>query len=293
MPRRALFIINRKSRQGRSDLNAVRERLTAHGLTLQEEKPRHPADISPAIRRHAPSIQLVILGGGDGTLHHALEGLLDTKLPLGIVPLGTANDLARTLNLPSDPLEACDVIARGETQQIDLGCVNGRHFFNVASIGLAVQVTRRLTRETKSRWGVLAYLIAAVQALLRMRRFAVEIHHGEAVHHTRTVQITVGNGRHYGGGLRLEEARINDGELFLYSLEIERWWHILPLVPALLRGTFTPMHSVQTHRGSAFFVKPVGRQHHITADGELIGQTPAQFRVLPRAVTVFAPAPEQ
>ena len=112
---------------------------------------------------------------------------------------------------------------RGHTKRIDLGVVNGKHFFNAASIGLSVEVAQKLTRGAKGRWGWFAYLAAAAGVLRHARPFRAEIRGGGEVHQVRTVQITVGNGRHYGGGLTVaDDAAIDDGRLDLYSLEVDR-----------------------------------------------------------------------
>jgi diacylglycerol kinase (ATP) len=294
MIRSALFLVNRKSRQGRRSSEDVRQALTSGGLQLVDADVDKAADLSRVIRQHRGQVDLVILGGGDGTIHHALEGLAETQLPAGIIPLGTANDLARTLNLPTDPLAACDVILQGKTTAIDLGKVNDKLFCNVASIGLAVQVTQRLKRETKSRWGVFAYMIAALQSLWQSRPFYVEIQGATQTHSKRTIQVTVGNGRSYGGGLTVDEAAtINDGVLHLYSLEFRRWWQIIPLIPALWRGTLRDASQVFTLRGDQFEVHTPGRNKTIVADGELAGATPAHFEVLPEALNVFVPAPTE
>ena len=87
------------------------------------------------------------------------------------MPLGTANDLARTLDIPRDVAGACAVIAAGVTRRIDISSVNGRLFCNVASVGLGVDIARKLTSQTKGRWGVLAYALIAVRSLHRLRRF--------------------------------------------------------------------------------------------------------------------------
>lgn len=118
------------------------------------------------IRSMRGRVDRVILGGGDGTLNPSAAGLRDSGLPLGILPLGTANDLARTLGVPEDPERAAAVIADGRTTRLDLGYVNGRPFFNVASLGLSVDITRRLTKVMKRRWGRLAYPIAAAAVIL-------------------------------------------------------------------------------------------------------------------------------
>ncbi len=291
MPRRALFLVNNKARRGQEDLAQIRDRLTAGGLELFEPRAEQ-GDLSGLIRRHHHQVELIVLGGGDGTINRALNGLLEAQLPLGVLPLGTANDLARTLLLPADPMAACEVILSGHVQRIDVGRVNERPFLNVASMGLAGELTRRLSRGAKTRWGVLAYVWAAIGALLRARPFSVEIVcDGESLH-ARTWQIAVGNGRNYGGGLTIhEEARIDDGLLDLYSLEFTRRWHILPLIPALWRGALEPINTVRNLRGTEFEIRPLRHPRSITADGELVGQTPAVFQLLPQALSVFVSSP--
>ncbi len=287
MTRRALFLVNQKARHGQQDLARVRQLLQKGGIDLIEPQSMSE-NASETIRQFVADADLIILGGGDGTVNQALNGLLDAKLPFGLLPLGTANDLARTLDLPLDPVAACDVILAGRTQLIDVGCVNDQPFVNVASIGLASEVTKQLSRAAKSRWGVLAYVFSAVKAMLRGRPFSVEIRcNGDSLL-TRTWQVTVGNGRSYGGGLTIHEgARINDGLLHLYSLEMESGWHILPLLPAMWRGTLDPIHTIRTMQGTSFEVRPISRQRSITADGELVGRTPAVFKVQPQALSVY------
>src|SRR5262249_19757141 len=98
----------------------------------------HRAALSPLIIQHRDQVDLIIIGGGDGTLNAAAEGLVEAQKPLGILPLGTANDLCRTLNIPHDLPSAGAVIRAGHQRRIDLGWVNGKHFFNAASLSLPV-----------------------------------------------------------------------------------------------------------------------------------------------------------
>lgn len=251
-------------------------------------------ELSPLIRRHAAAgaVDAVVIGGGDGTLNAAAPALLDTGLPLGILPLGTANDLARTLGLPLDPVAAAQVIAAGRTRRIDLGLVNGHPFFNIASIGLSVAVTSELTAARKRRWGRLAYVVAAVQALARARPFsAVIARDGSLPERVRTVQIAVGNGRYYGGGMAVwEGARIDDGCLDLYSLEVEGLWRLVLMALALRAGRQHRWRGVRASCGGALEVR-TRRPRRVSADGEIVATTPARFALLPGAVQVFAPAP--
>ena len=123
----------------------------------------------------AATADCAIVGGGDGSLRMAAAGIEASGLALGILPLGTANDLARTLGIPDDPVAAADVILAGHRRVIDLGTVNGEPFFNVASIGLATELARELSGDLKKRWGRLGYAIAAIRTLAKARRFTAWI----------------------------------------------------------------------------------------------------------------------
>lgn len=288
--RRALLVVNENSRQGREESQAAVEVLERGGLQIRRATCDRPGDLADAIHRAADMVDLVVLGGGDGTLSSAARALIETDLPLGILPMGTANDLARTLGIPLDVAAAAQVIVDGEIRRIDLGEVNGTPFFNVASMGLSVQLTRELTHDMKQRWGRLGYAVATFRALSRVRPFWAEIRVGEEVHRTQTLQIAVGNGRYYGGGIAVEkEAEIDDGCLNLYSLEFEHLWKLALVYPAFRKGRHGMWKDVRTLSGSEVEVV-TRRPKQIDTDGELTTGTPAQFRVLPKAVSVFVPA---
>lgn len=287
-PRRALLLVNPKARNGGFSLEEVRNVLRQGGITPFE--PEGDADCTAVIKRHAQGCDLVILGGGDGTLNAAAPALVETGLPLGILPLGTANDLARSLGLPVDPVEAARLITTEEARPADLGCVNGHYYFNVASIGFSADLAGDLTAESKKTWGTLGYGIAAIRVLRRMRPFTVYIEHDGQTETVRTIQVSVGNGRHYGGGMTVEEtATVDDGKLDFYSLEVAHWWRLLMLLPALRKGTQGKAADVRAFSTTEIVVK-TRKPRPVNTDGELSTYTPAHFKVLPKAVRIIAPA---
>jgi diacylglycerol kinase (ATP) len=289
MTQRALLLVNRHARRGYKTLSQVVSQLQALGFELFEESTEQAQQLSDLIRSYRDRVDLVIIGGGDGTLNAAIEGLVETQLPLGILPLGTANDLARTLKIPQSIPQACQVIALGYSRRIDLGKVNHKHFFNVASLGVSVEITGQLDKHTKRRWGVLAYALTAVKVIWKARPFGAEIRMGKTSIQVRTIQIAVGNGRYYGGGMAVaDDATINDQRLDLYSLECDRWWQIIVLLPAMWRGTHANMPGVRTLEGTEFEIY-TRRPQPINADGEIVTYTPATFRLVPQAIEVFVP----
>jgi YegS/Rv2252/BmrU family lipid kinase len=270
-------------------LDAVRARFDAAAVERHEVAPAGREDVAAAILAHRGDVDAVVVAGGDGSLNAAAPGLVAAELPLGIIPLGTANDLARTLAIPSDPAAAADVVLAGRTRALDLGSVNGRPFFNVASIGLSAELARTLTTAEKRRWGRLGYATAGLRVLARARPFHARITHAGVTDEVHTLQIAVGNGRHYGGGnVVARDAAVDDGRLDLYSLEFGSVWRLALMLNAFRRGAHGAAREVRTLTGTAFEVT-TRRPRSVNADGELITKTPAHFRVHPATLRVFVP----
>ena len=190
---------------------------------------------------------------------------------------------------PDGSAKAAALIAAVPARPIDLGEVNGQPFFNVASIGFSAELARDLTEHAKKRWGTLGYGIVAARLLIRSRLFTASVEHDGTIDRIRTLQVSVGNGRHYGGGMTVEEtASADDGKLDFYSLEVEHWWRLLRLLPSLRNGTQGKWDDVRAFRTTAVTVR-TSRKRPVNTDGELTTHTPAHFRIREKAIRVFAP----
>lgn len=287
-----LLLINLHSKQGLMRFGEAVACFNDLGVQYIVGQIRESADFSRCIRHYRDKVSAVVIGGGDGTFNVAVDAVVESGLPLGLLPLGTANDLARTLNLPNALPEACAVIAQGQRQRIDLGRVNGKYFFNVASCGLSIRITQELSKGLKRRWGVLAYAIATLRTLLTARRFEAVIRVDDGKEMRRSsLQIAVGNGRYYGGGMTVaEDAAIDDERLDLYSLEMPHWWHIFFLLPALRSGRFGERIGISRWKGRKI---TIWTEHpkRVNTDGEITTKTPALFELCPKALEVFVAAP--
>lgn len=289
-PRHALLLVNPRARMGRAPLARERAALEAGGIRITAEAWPEKSSVAAIIRRAAAGFDLAVIGGGDGTLNTAAGALAETDLPLGVLPLGTANDFARTLGIPQDTVAAARLIATGAPRPIDLGDVNGHPFLNVASIGFSADLARAITHEAKQRYGVLGYAVVAARLLAQSRLFTAHLTHDGTIEKVRTLQVSVGNGRYYGGGMAVaEDASAEDGRLDFYSLEVGHWWHLLGLLPALRRGTQGRWHDVRAFRTTAVTVE-TRRPRPVNTDGELVTHTPARFSIRPGALRVYAPA---
>lgn len=287
--KRALVLVNPKARRGTEAIEPLTQRLEAGGLAVTVE----PFDALPEIARDIVRLRdradLVIVCGGDGSISSAAMAVIESGLPLGIIPMGTANDLARTLGVPADLGRAAHVIAAGHTRRIDVGTVNGHAFFNVASIGLSTELARKLDPDLKRRFGRLGYAVAAAKVLSGAEKFKAHITEKGQRIDVSTYQVAVGNGRHYGGGNVVEaSAAIDDGHLDLYSLETGNVWKLAMMMRSFRAGRHGAWSEVRTARCIEFDIE-TDHPLPINADGEIVSQTPAHFKTLPQAIEIFAP----
>lgn len=271
--------------------DAAIQRFEQSGFSLTRARDVPAADMGREVHRHAHEVDLVVVGGGDGTVNAVLKSLMATNLPLGILPLGTANDLARTLGIPSDPASAADVIIAGRTRRIDIGQVNDRCFVNVASMGLSVELARRMTGNLKRHLGRLSYLLAAVKTVLHTRPFTAEVTTADRTIRLRSLQIAVGNGVYYGGGMAVDAAAaIDDQRLDFYSIAPRRLWQWPLFLTAFRRGSHRNLVGVRAFDTPGPLDIRTNPPISINTDGEITTATPARFTLLPRALSVFVPA---
>ncbi|MGE3293613.1 MAG: lipid kinase, partial [Geminicoccaceae bacterium] len=233
---RALAIVNTGSRRGAEDGAVALRTLVDGGIELVTAEPAGPTGVDAAIRAQAGLVDLVVLGGGDGTMNAAAAALLDTQIPFAVLPLGTANDLARVLGIPPDPVAAARIVLQGRRNRIDLGRANDHLFFNIATIGLSARLARAMDRGTKKRFGAFAYALTAARVGLGPP-FRASIRADGKQLELDAIQVAVGNGRYHGGGIVVHEAAaIDDRLLHLYVREPTRVPRLLGRLPWLLQG---------------------------------------------------------
>lgn len=286
---RVLVIVNKHARRGETDLQVVQDILQESGVEAIVLACDEVGQARAAIASHRDTVDCIAVGGGDGTLNAIVDAVLESGLPLGLLPMGTANDLAHTLQIPGRLEEATQVIVAGRTTRIDLGWVNGKHYFNVANIGLGYHISRILTAAMKKRWGVLAYPLSLWQAYSAHRPFKARIICDGRAQRLSSMQIAVGNGKHYGGVMTVhQDAAIDDHHLDLYSLKPRSLWPLLLAAPTIVKGTFTGDNQILLMHGQRIDVQ-TSRTLSVSTDGEFTTRTPAQFRVAKDALPVIVP----
>jgi diacylglycerol kinase (ATP) len=238
----------------------------------------------------------LIAAGGDGTVHHIVKGMMAARERpiLGVLPIGTGNDLARTLGMSTDPLEALHELAsQSRVRRVDLGVARiGRHrrfLVNASAAGFSGEVNRVVDREGKARWGALAYVIGALEIIGDPPVYDIALRiDGRLVNYAECIGLIVTNGRTCGGGLRVAPtADPEDGQLDV--LLVERAARLtLVAIAARLRTTGVISHPSASHYVGAEIAVDSDRPMPFNVDGELIDDVRhARFETLPGALRVL------
>ena len=180
----------------------------------------------------------IVAVGGDGTVNEVAIGILESgRGTLGIIPSGTGNDLARTLNIPFNPVEAMNILIKGNKKQIDIGFVNNNPFLNIASIGLDSEVvknTEKIKIKIRSR---IAYVIGVLSTLFSFKDKKIKLEIDDIPMDKNIFLVAVGNGKYYGGGLKiLPMAIAEDGYFHVCVINKASKIKLLFLFPSILRG---------------------------------------------------------
>lgn len=262
------------------------------GVELRPAPAQRLAETVTAAAAERPDA--LIVGGGDGTVSCAAAILAGTRLPLGVLPLGTLNHFAKDLGLPTDWKEAAAALGRARPRELDVTEVNGRVFVNNCSIGSYAEAVRKRDRLRRERgsgkmWAMLLATWAVVRELRRLRvRLEVD---GDVVA-LRTPLVVVANNRYSGHILdqRLRD-RLDEGKLWIYTTRADRPLALLQLAWRALRRKLDEVEGLREVAGSkAVLTVLATRPTPVAVDGELVDLTPPlTFRVRPRALTVLVP----
>ncbi|WP_063053959.1 YegS/Rv2252/BmrU family lipid kinase [Nocardia arthritidis] len=306
--RTVTVVTNPRSRQskGSDAATAAIARLRAGGAEVTEVCAPSAAE---TVRRVRDSVAVaapdaVVCIGGDGLLNVTLPAVAETGVPLGMIPAGTGNDLARELGVPTDdPVAAAALVLRGRTRTIDLGRIESSvppmWFATVAGTGFDARVT---LRANEMRWpkGRLRYTAAALAEISGRFTVPYRVELVDAVTdgltnpgagsvlETEAVMVAVGNTRTYGGGMLIcPDALMDDGLLDLTVVGALSRGEMLRLLPALSAGKRQDHPQVKQFRAAAVTLTAAGAP--ATADGEPAGTLPITIRAVPAALTVLVP----
>ena len=259
-----------------------------------------PGDCEAAATRAVDDgVDVLFVGGGDGTLNEAVNGVAAVaggleSVTFGIVPLGTGNDFAQTLGIPLDIERAIDVLQQQHVVTADLGRLNGRHFVNVSGGGFIAEVSDAVTSQLKSIAGRLAYLVGGVQALLDFDPIRMSLRGDPGGHciDTGVYAFAVCNARQIGGGrLIAPRALIDDGLLDVCVIENMPTLEFVGLLRKVAGGDHVDDPRVRYLRVSTVTLE-FDRPILVNTDGEVLEASTCNYSVQPRVVRFFARGPE-
>jgi YegS/Rv2252/BmrU family lipid kinase len=294
--RRAVLIVNPNAGRGRAvaarEVESFRARAGAGGVEVCVEQTRGPEDAARLAREAVgKGASDLVVRGGDGTVHEAIQGLVGASARLLVWPAGTANVLARQLELPAAAEEAAEVFLRGNSRRITLGRATSertgasRYFFMLAGVGLDASVVGHVRPRLKRRVGEAAFWYAGLGHLAHWtpREFTVEIE-GETLPAT---YAAVGKAPWYGGGLKITPRARLDAEAFeVCVINSHSRLRYLRLLTQAMSGAHAGARGV-TFR-TATRLRCDG-DVQVQADGELIGELPMTFEIVPEGVEVIVP----
>jgi diacylglycerol kinase (ATP) len=289
------LIFNPVAGQGNPDADlALIRKLLEPEIQLQvvlTEEGQDPAE--PAREIAAAGTDLVLVSGGDGTVSAIAGALLETDIPLGILPRGTANAFATALGLPLDLTAACEAILAGTTRVVDAARCNGQPLILLAGIGLEAEMVDRANRDLKNRLGMLAYLLAGVQQFQEQTAFQATIDIEGELTEVETGTITVANAAPATSVLAQGFGQVlaNDG---LLDVTIATPQNRLQGLNALTSLFASALVNVPTNREDIIRLRTPRLKitteppQKVAIDGEIIGTTPVELECLPKALTVIS-----
>ena len=294
---RAALIVNTRSRSAEKvffrALDRLQEMKVPLGATYAIRDPVRLPETVREVLGDGSGYETLILGGGDGSVSSVVDFLAHHDVTLGLLPLGTANDFARTLGIPPEVDGACEAIANGKVVDVDLGLAGDNYYVNVASVGLGVGATRALAPWVKKSVGPLAYPVAAVKAFMTHEPFSARLvfpdGDHEPVEHERLLQVAVGNGRFYGGGMAVAPGSgIDDKSLDVYAIRLGRHRDLFGAARYLKSGDFIRNESVSQYKTTRVRLE-TDPELSVNIDGELVAETPQDFSVAANALKVLVP----
>lgn len=289
--RRAVLVVNTRSRRGARYYAEAKRSLADRGWTLDAAYPvRHPERM-PEIVQQAISQghKFIIVGGGDGTISSVVDHFAYTDVVLGILPFGTANSFARYLSIPLELDGAIDVLTDGKLVDIDLGKINDDYFANGAAIGLPAILARSTPHSLKKVLGRLGYLLVAGMRFLRYRPFKCTLTYGGRSAAFDAVEVRIANGGYQGGVLVTEEASVESRDLVIQVIKGPSKWTLLKIWASRLGLANAHSGDIETVRASDVLIDTAPRQY-VSVDGEAVTQTPIRASVAREALWLIVPA---
>lgn len=289
--RRVLLIVNPTARRAARRLATARAALDEGGVAYEVAETKRPGHATELARERAPECDAVLSLGGDGTAMEVITALAGEGPPVGVLPGGTANVLARTLGVPLSVPHAVHALLAGREARLDLGrLADGRHFAIGLGVGLDATMIGEASAALKRRLGVTAYALSALRAGLKLERFAVRLTVDDRVHELEASAVLVANFGivangwfTFGDGIAHDDGVLN---ACIFSPRTHR--QALRIAWRMLRHGPSRDPALTYFAGRRFRIE-TSPTRPAQADGEMVGHTPVEIEVVPGAGRVLVP----
>ena len=287
--RSAALIVNARSRSGQAQFREVCGLLDKLPFPVDPHAVENPGELCDVLAKALEKQpDLVILGGGDGTISGLVDDLVGKDIILGVLPFGTANSFARTLGIPLDMPGAVEVLATGAPRRIDLGMIDDDYYANCAALGLSPQIALTVPHNLKKYFGRAGYLAWAALQFARFRAFTLIVHERDQRHEMKVVEVRISNGPYHGGTEMVDAAQVDSGHIVVQAVKghvrrrlIRNW------VASVLRHD-ARHDDVVNFSGKSLRIE-TRPPLPISIDGEVLAKTPVTARIAAGVIEVMAP----
>jgi len=278
------LVVNEISAAGKSESERWRRSLARAGVKPVLARNFHDSrwvdEIEPG--------DCILAAGGDGSVNHAAGICIERNAILGVLPSGTANDFARNLGLPRDPEALCQLIARNKWHWLDVARYDTGLFLNVAHVGLGTAAVRENGPKQKARWGRFVYALTILQRLREHRGFHATVTADMGEVDGRWLSLAIATGAYYGGGHSIPAASADDGQLDIIAVRPRSFLRLFAtFIFMRLRGRSPDQTSTFVHLKARKCQITTRKPQTVTADGEVVGNTPLKVRCAPGSLPVI------
>lgn len=288
--RSAAMVVNAKSRKGQALFEQACSAARSLPFPVDAHAVENPDELEDTLRRAlAKSPDLVILGGGDGTISSLVDLLVGKDVILGVLPFGTANSFARTLGLPLDIAEAVGVFANGRARRIDLGKIDDDYFANCAAMGISPQIAETVPHGLKKVLGRVGYLGWAAYQFVRFKPFTLVVEVDGRTERLKVVEVRISNGPYHGGTELVDAATIDSGEIVVQAVMGPGKGRLIRNWGASVLRLDARHDRVRDFRGKRVRIASEPPLP-ISIDGEVLAKTPVTASVAAAIIEVMVPA---
>ncbi len=285
----AALVVNAKSRKGQALFKRACSAMSGLPYDVDAHAVEDPDKLEETVLKAlAKKPDLLILGGGDGTISGLVDLMVGHDVILGVLPLGTANSFARTLGIPLTIEGAVEVIRTGAPRRIDLGMIDGDYFANCAAMGISPKIAETVPHGLKKILGRVGYLGWAAYQFMRFRPFTLIVGEGDDAVRMRVVEVRISNGPYHGGTELVDAAAVDSGEIVVQAVMGKMKRRLVQNWVASVFRHESRHEEVRDFRGKSIRVDTIPRLP-ISIDGEVLAKTPVTAKIAAGIIRVMAP----